>query len=53
MTPCLGLLYIWFESFPVVFTEIYGFSLGLEGLAFVGILIGAFVVIPPYFLWCE
>lgn len=46
-----GLLYIWFESFPIVFTEIYGFSLGLEGLAFIGILVGAFVTIPPYFLW--
>lgn len=27
-----GLLYIWFESFPLVFTGIYGFNLGEEGL---------------------
>lgn len=46
-----GLLYIWFESFPIVFTEIYGFSLGLEGLAFLGILIGALLVIPPFFAY--
>ncbi|KAI9814407.1 MAG: hypothetical protein M1827_003263 [Pycnora praestabilis] len=48
-----GLLYIWFESFPVVFESIYHFNLGEEGLAFLGILIGAFVVIPPffYYLW--
>ncbi|KAL8865616.1 MAG: hypothetical protein Q9174_006793, partial [Haloplaca sp. 1 TL-2023] len=46
-----GLLYIWFESFPVVFTGIYGFSLGTTGLAFVGILIGAFVVVPPFFYY--
>ena len=45
-----GLLYIWFESFPIVFVEIYGFSLGTEGLAFLGILIGVFVVLPP-FIW--
>ncbi|ETN43820.1 uncharacterized protein HMPREF1541_11144 [Cyphellophora europaea CBS 101466] len=45
-----GLLYIWFESFPIVFVEIYGFSLGTEGLAFLGILVGVFVVLPP-FLW--
>lgn len=32
-----GLLYIWFESFVVVFIEIYGFSLGTEGLAYLGI----------------
>lgn len=47
-----GLLYIWFESFPIVFIEIYGFSLGLEGVAFLGILIGTFVVFPP-FAWYQ
>ncbi|KAK8050322.1 hypothetical protein PG994_012052 [Apiospora phragmitis] len=47
-----GLLYIWFESFPIVFTEIYGFSLGKEGLAFIGILVGVFVVLPP-FVWYQ
>lgn len=31
-----GLLYIWFESFVIVFVEIYGFGLGEEGLAFLG-----------------
>jgi MFS transporter, DHA1 family, multidrug resistance protein len=44
-----GLLYIWFESFPIVFIEIYGFTLGTQGLAFLGILIGVFVVVPPFF----
>ncbi len=43
-----GLLYIWFESFPIVFIEIYGFSLGTQGCAFLGILIGAFIVLPPF-----
>lgn len=47
-----GLLYIWFESFPLVFEGVYGFSLGLEGLAFLGILIGVFVVLPP-FVWYQ
>ena len=32
-----------------MFVEIYGFSLGKEGLAFLGILIGVFVAIPPFF----
>ncbi|KAK2036568.1 hypothetical protein LZ31DRAFT_636503 [Colletotrichum somersetense] len=32
-----GLLSIWFGSFPIVFSSIYGFSLGL-GVAFLGIL---------------
>jgi len=48
-----GLLYIWFESFPIVFTEIYGFSLSLEGVAFCGILVGAFVTIPPFFWYLH
>ncbi|KAJ9602705.1 GTPase-activating protein [Cladophialophora chaetospira] len=43
-----GLLYIWFESFPIVFIEIYGFTLGTQGCAFLGILIGAFLVLPPF-----
>lgn len=46
-----GLLYIWFESFPIVFIEIYHFNLGQEGLAFLGIFVAAMVVIPPYFAW--
>nr|POE58710.1 caffeine resistance protein 5 [Quercus suber] len=46
-----GLLYVWFESFAIVFVQTYGFSLGLEGLSFLGILVGAFVVIPPYFYY--
>ncbi|KAI9713845.1 MAG: hypothetical protein M1820_000575 [Bogoriella megaspora] len=46
-----GLLYVWFESFPIVFVEIYHFNLGEEGLAFLGIFVGALVVIPPFFLY--
>ncbi|PMD48560.1 putative caffeine resistance protein 5 [Hyaloscypha variabilis F] len=46
-----GLLYVWFESFAIVFEGIYGFNLGEEGLSFVGILVGAFIVIPPFFLY--
>ncbi|KIW18649.1 hypothetical protein PV08_02938 [Exophiala spinifera] len=47
-----GLLYIWFESFPIVFSGIYGFSLGLEGTAFLGILVGVFIVLGP-FIWYQ
>lgn len=47
---CYGLLYIWFESFPVVFVGIYGFNLGQQGLAFLGIFVGAILTIP-FFFW--
>ncbi|KAH7080483.1 major facilitator superfamily domain-containing protein [Paraphoma chrysanthemicola] len=46
-----GLLYIWFESFPLVFSQIYGFSLGLEGLAFLGILVGTLIAAVGLFSW--
>ena len=46
-----GLLYLWFESFPIVFSHIYHFSQGLEGLAFLGILIGAFALMMPFFYY--
>lgn len=43
-----GLIYAWFESFAVVFGEIYKFSLPIEGVSFTGILVGAIIVLPPY-----
>ena len=46
-----GILYVWFESFAIVFLGIYHFNLGEEGLSFLGILIGAIVVIPFFFLY--
>lgn len=48
-----ALLYCWFESFPIVFIELYGFSLGTEGLAYLGILVGVLIVIPPFFLYLK
>ena len=46
-----ALLYCWFESFPIVFVEMYGFSLGTEGLAYLGIFVGAILTIPCYFAY--
>jgi len=48
-----GLLYIWFESFPLVFVELYGFSLGLEGVAFLGILVGTLIAVVILFSWLH
>lgn len=46
-----GLLYVWFESFAIVFIEIYHFNLGEEGLSFVGILVGGFIILPFFFAY--
>ena len=48
-----ALLYLWFESFPIVFIGIYRFSLGTQGLAFLGILLGAFLTMPPFFWYVH
>lgn len=48
-----GLLYLWFESFPIVFIGIYGFTEGTLGLAYLGIFVGAFVVLPPFFWYLH
>jgi DHA1 family multidrug resistance protein-like MFS transporter len=46
-----ALLYIWFESFPVVFIGIYHWREQLLGLSFLGLFVGAFVVMPPFFAY--
>ncbi|RAH84649.1 caffeine resistance protein 5 [Aspergillus japonicus CBS 114.51] len=47
-----GILYIWFEAFPIVFEEIHGFNAGEGGMAFLGIITGTLCfAIPGYFAW--
>ncbi|KAI1777657.1 benomyl/methotrexate resistance protein [Hypoxylon cercidicola] len=48
-----GVLFLWFESFPLVFGEIYGFAPGEQGLAFLGIFVGALVTVPFFLLWIR
>ncbi|EKM57364.1 uncharacterized protein PHACADRAFT_93065 [Phanerochaete carnosa HHB-10118-sp] len=48
-----GILYIFIESFRVVFVETHGFNLGENGLAFLGIFVGSaltYAVYAPYAL---
>ena len=40
-----GILYLEFVAYPIVFTEIRGWSIGISGLAFVGIGIGSFLTL--------
>ncbi|WVR06123.1 hypothetical protein IAU60_003153 [Kwoniella sp. DSM 27419] len=48
-----GLLYIWFESFPLVFTEVHGFNPGENGLAFLGIFVGAWMACAVFCLYIH
>ena len=46
-----ALMYLWLESFPIVFGDIYGFNPGLQGLAFAGILVSTILLLPSYWLY--
>ncbi|KAK7752009.1 GTPase-activating protein [Diatrype stigma] len=48
-----GILFIWFESFPLVFGGIYGFNSGQQGLVFIGILVFAMISVPLFLLWIK
>jgi len=48
-----ALLYCWFESFPIVFGDIYHFPEQNQGLAFFGIFIGSLIAIPLYFAYLH
>ena len=45
------LLFAWLESFPIVFSEIYGFNQGEVGLAFLGLLCGAIIATCIFVVW--
>lgn len=45
------LQYLWLESFPVIFSEQYHFSTADTGLAFLGLVVGAFASVPLLFWW--
>lgn len=49
----LGILYLFFGAFQVVFQTVYGFELWQRGLSFLGLLIGmVFAVLSdPYWRW--
>lgn len=40
-----GILYLCFVAYPIVFTGIRGWSVGISGLAFTGLAVGCFIVI--------
>ncbi|PCH07206.1 Major facilitator superfamily domain, general substrate transporter [Penicillium occitanis (nom. inval.)] len=48
-----ALMYLWFESFPLVFEGIYGFNGGEMGLAYLGILVGCLLTVPPFWWYLR
>ena len=48
-----GILFLWFESFPLVFGGIYGFNAWQQGLCFLGIFVGGIITVPFFLLWVK
>ncbi|PVH94771.1 MFS general substrate transporter [Periconia macrospinosa] len=48
-----GVLFTWFESFPLVFGDIYHFNPGQQGLVFIGILVFSIIALPLFLLWIK
>ncbi|KAF2194435.1 MFS general substrate transporter [Zopfia rhizophila CBS 207.26] len=46
-----AIFYIFFQSYPITFTGIYGFNAGEEGLAFLPIGVGAIIAAGIYLAW--
>ncbi|KAI7720094.1 MFS general substrate transporter [Hortaea werneckii] len=48
---CYGIYYSFFEAFPLVYIERYGFNLGQMGLTFLSIIIGVVISIAIYYAY--
>lgn len=48
---CYGIYYSFFEVFPMVYMELYGFSVGEMGLTFLSITVGTVVAIAMYYVY--
>ncbi|KAK5166153.1 uncharacterized protein LTR77_008414 [Saxophila tyrrhenica] len=48
---CYGIYYSFFEAFPLVYIDLYGFNLGEMGLTFLSITVGVILAIIAYYAW--
>ncbi|GHJ86220.1 hypothetical protein NliqN6_2622 [Naganishia liquefaciens] len=46
-----AILYSWFEVFPIIYSETYGWSLGISGLPYLALLVGSVLGYFGYCLW--
>ena len=47
----LGILYLAFQAFPIIFEEVHGFNVQSTGLAFLGIGVGMFIALVSQPYW--
>ncbi|KAF2716178.1 putative caffeine resistance protein 5 [Polychaeton citri CBS 116435] len=48
---CYGIYYSFFEAFPLVYIDLYGFGIGEMGLTFLSITVGVVVSVIAYYLY--
>ncbi|RMZ35758.1 hypothetical protein D0859_00023 [Hortaea werneckii] len=48
---CYGIYYSFFEAFPLVYIDRYGFNLGQMGLTFLSIIVGVVISIAIYYAY--
>jgi DHA1 family multidrug resistance protein-like MFS transporter len=48
-----AIAYLWLESFPIVFQGGYGFETHQGGLAYLGLIVGGIITIPPLWLYFK
>jgi DHA1 family multidrug resistance protein-like MFS transporter len=46
-----GLIYTYFEAFPIAYVSVFQFDLGELGLAFLSILVSLLIVVPVYMIY--
>lgn len=49
----LGVLYLTFQAFPIIFGEVHGFSTELTGLSFLGLGVGMAIALATQPLWTR
>ncbi|SJL04275.1 related to FLR1-Putative H+ antiporter involved in multidrug resistance [Armillaria ostoyae] len=48
-----AIFYLWFEAFPLVFTDIYHFNLGLSGLPFLAFAVSGAITYTTYVFYLK
>ncbi|KAK0436960.1 hypothetical protein EV421DRAFT_1098530, partial [Armillaria borealis] len=48
-----AIFYLWFEAFPLVFTDIYHFRLGASGLPFLGFIVSGAITYTAYVIYLK
>lgn len=49
----LGILYLTFQAFPIIFAGKHGFNVGETGLSFLGVFVGLIIAMASMAYWAP